>query len=191
MKENIIDILKKSNRGPQVILPKDMGIIVAETGVKPGWRVVDGGTGSGFLAMFLANLGCEVYTYENDKRWFEIAKKNFQRFGFKNIHLKFKDILKGIDEKNVDMITIDMKDAQKIVKDAYSKLKSGGFMVFYSLHIEQIQKIYKELRKYKFSKVKYLENIQREWQIEGSTYTRPKTEMLGHTGFLVFARKGL
>jgi len=141
--------------------------------------------------MFLANLGCEVYTYENDKRWFEIAKKNFQRFGFKNIHLKFKDILKGIDEKNVDMITIDMKDAQKIVKDAYSKLKSGGFMVFYSLHIEQIQKIYKELRKYKFSKVKYLENIQREWQIEGSTYTRPKTEMLGHTGFLVFARKGL
>ena len=191
MKSEINEIFKKAVRGPQIITRKDLGIIVSETGVRPGWKVVDAGTGSGFLAMFLANLDCEVYTYENDKRWFEIAKKNFQKFEFNNIHLKFKDVLKGIDEKNVDMITIDMKDAQNVVKEAYSKLRDGGYLVFYSLHIKQVQKIYKELRKYKFSKIKYLENIQREWQIEGSTYTRPKTEMLGHTGFLIFARKGL
>ena len=185
----IDEIFKKAIRGPQIITKKDLGIIVAETGVRPDWKIVDAGTGSGFLAMFLANLGCEVYTYENDKRWFEVAQKNFKQFGFKNVHLKFKDVLKGIEEKNVDMITIDMKDAQKLVEDAYEKLREGGYIVFYSLHVEQMQKIFKELRKHKFSRVRYLENIQREWQIEGSTYTRPKTEMLGHTGFLIFARK--
>jgi tRNA (adenine57-N1/adenine58-N1)-methyltransferase len=188
-KLEIDEIFKKAVRGPQIITRKDLGIIVAETGVRPGWKVVDAGTGSGFLAMFLANLECEVYTYENDKRWFEIAQKNFKDFNFKNIHLKFKNVLEGIEEENVDMITIDMKDSQKLIENAYDKLREGGYLVFYSLHIEQMQKIFKELRNYKFSKVRYLENIQREWQIEGSTYTRPKTEMLGHTGFLIFARK--
>ena len=185
----IDEIFRKATRGPQIITKKDLGIIVSETGVRSGWKVVDAGTGSGFLAMFLANLGCEVYTYEDDKRWFDIAQKNFKEFGFKNIHLKFKDVLKGIDEKNIDMVTIDMRGAEKVIKDAYEKLRNGGYIVFYSLHIEQMQKIFKELRKYKFSRVRYLENIQREWQIEGSTYTRPKTEMLGHTGFLIFAKK--
>src|SRR3989337_1574179 len=166
MRFNIDEILRKATRGPQIITKKDLGIIVSETGVRSDWKVVDAGAGSGFLAMFLANLGCEVYTYESDKRWFEVAQKNFKKFGFKNIHLKFKNVLDGIEENNVDMITIDMKDAQKVVKDAYEKLRSGGYLVFYSLHIEQMQKIFKEIRKYGFSKTRYLENIQREWQIE-------------------------
>ena len=57
------------------------------------------------------------------------------------------------------------------------------------MHIEQIQKVWKELRKYEFGKVSVLENLVREWQIEGLTFTRPKTQMLGHTGFLTFIRK--
>jgi tRNA (adenine57-N1/adenine58-N1)-methyltransferase len=186
---NIIDIFRKAKRGPQIISRKELGIIVAETGCKNDWKVVDAGTGSGFSSMFFANLGCNVYTYENDERWFKIAQENFKNFGFKNIKLKFKDVMKGIDEKNVDMILLDMKSAEKVIKNAYINLKKDGWLICYSLHIEQVIKIYKEIVKQKFSRFKILENIQREWQIEGNTYTRPKTEMLGHTGFLVFARK--
>lgn len=186
---NIIDIFRKARRGPQIISRKELGIIVAETGCREGWKVVDAGAGSGFSSMFFANLGCIVYSYENDKRWFKIAQDNFREFGFKNIKLKFKDVLKGIEEKNVDMILLDMKSAEKVVKDAYKVLRKDGWLVCYSLHIEQVIKIYKEMIKQKFYRVKILENIQREWQIEGNTFTRPKTNMLGHTGFLLFARR--
>lgn len=185
---NIIDFLKKAKRGPQVILPKDAGIIVSETGCNSKWKVVDAGTGSGFLALFLGNLGCKVYTYENQKRFYEIAKKNIKKSGLKNVKLKFKDVTKGISEKKVDLVTLDMKDAAKVIKHAYNCLKKKGFLVIYSMHVEQVQRVWKELKKHNF-KVKILENIQREWQIEGRTYTRPKSKMIGHTGFLIIARK--
>ncbi len=58
MKETlpIRDFLRKAKRGPQIIPPKDFGMIVAETGCGKDWKVVDAGTGSGFLAMMLANI---------------------------------------------------------------------------------------------------------------------------------------
>ena len=187
--KTIIDFLKKAKRGPQVILPKDMGPIVSVTGCSPEWKVVDAGTGSGFLALFLANLGCKVYTYEKEKRFYNIAKKNIKNSGLKNIKIKNSDITKGIKEKNLDMVTLDMKNPEKVIKHAYKNLKSGGWLVIYSMHIEQIQRVWKELKKYDFKKPRILENIQREWQIEGRTFTRPKTHMLAHTGFLTFVRK--
>jgi tRNA (adenine57-N1/adenine58-N1)-methyltransferase len=185
---NIIDFLRRAKRGPQIIHPKDTGIIVSETGCNKNWKIVDAGTGSGFLALFLGNLGCKVYTYENQKRFYEIAKRNIKDSGLKNIKLKLKDITKGISEKNVDMITLDMKDDTKVVGYAYNALKKKGFLVIYSMHIEKMQNIFKELKKYNF-RIKILENIQREWQIEGETFTRPKSRMIGHTGFLIIARK--
>ena len=185
----IVDFLNKAKRGPQVILPKDAGLIVSVTGCSPGWKVVDAGTGSGFLAIFLGNLGCKVYTYEKKKNFYDLAKKNIEKSGLKNIKIKNSDITKGIKERNVDMVTLDMKNPERVLKHAYNSLKSGGWLVVYSMHIEQIQKVWKESRKYEFGKFNILENLKREWQIEGRTFTRPKTHMLAHTGFLTFMRK--
>jgi len=187
--ENIIDFLKGAKRGPQVILPKDAGEIVSFTGCTHGWKVVDAGTGSGFLALFLANMGCDVYTYEKEKRFYEVAKQNIAKSGLKNIKIRNSDITKGIKEKKLDMVTLDMKNPEKVIAHAYKSLKSGGWLVIYSMHIEQVQKVWKELKKYKFGETRILEKWHREWQIEGRTYTRPKTHMLAHTGFLTFARK--
>jgi tRNA (adenine57-N1/adenine58-N1)-methyltransferase len=188
VKPNILDLLKKAKRGPQVILPKDASVIISVTGCSPGWKVVDAGTGSGFLALFLANLGCKVYSYEKRKEFYEIAKKNVKEFGFRNVFLKNKDITKGIKEKNIDLITLDMKNPEKVIKHAYKSLKSGGWIAVYSMHIEEVKKVHRELEKYSFSDIKIIETIQREWQSVGGL-TRPKTHMLAHTGFLTFARK--
>lgn len=191
MKETlpIMDFLRKAKRGPQIIPPKDFGMIVAETGCGKDWKVVDAGTGSGFLAMMLANIGCKVYTYEIDEDFYEVAKKNIRNSGLGNIFLKKADITKWIDEKNVDMVTLDMKNPESVIKNAYNSLKYRGWLVIYSLHVEQLQRVWKELKKYNFSRITILENLQREWQIEGNTFTRPMTHMLAHTGFLTFARK--
>jgi len=188
VKPNIIDFLRKAKRGPQIILPKDASLITSITGCSPSWKVVDVGTGSGFLSMFLGNLGCKVYTYEKRKEFYKIAKKNISNFGFKNINLKNSDITKGIKEKDIDLITFDMQYPEKAIKHAFKALKPGGWLVVYSMHVEEVKKVVNELKKYDFINVKILENIQREWQ-SVKQFTRPKTYMLAHTGFLTFARK--
>src|SRR3989304_4225862 len=166
MKETlpIRDFLRKAKRGPQIIPPKDFGMIVA-------------------------NIGCKVYTYEIDEDFYQVAKKNIRNSGLHNIFLKKADITKWIDEKNVDMVTLDMKNPEKVIKNAYNSLKYRGWLVVYSLHVEELQRVWKELKKYNFSRITILENLQREWQIEDNTFTRPMTHMLAHTGFLTFARK--
>lgn len=189
VKPSIVDFLKHAKRGPQVVLPKDSAAILAETGCSPDFKIVDVGTGSGFLAIFMANFAKKVYTYEKNKKFFALAKENIKNSGLKNIKIKNKDITKGIDEKNIDLITLDLENPEKVVAFAYKALKQGGFLVVYSMHIEEVQRVCSELRNYNFTSPKIIENIQREWQIEGGTFTRPKTHMLAHTGFLTFARK--
>ena len=190
VKPNIKDILeKKVKRLPQIIMPKDATLILAYTGIHADSLVVDVGTGSGFLSMFLANYlkTGKVVTYEKNKKFFKVAKENVKICGLTNIKLKQKDVMHGIDEKNVDLFTLDMKYAEKIIKHAYNSLKPGGWLVVYSPYIEQVILATKEIEKKNFCDIKTVENIVREWQIE--KYTRPKTVGLMHTGFLTFARK--
>jgi tRNA (adenine57-N1/adenine58-N1)-methyltransferase len=188
---SITDILeKKIRRLPQIVLPKDIALILSYTGIKPGSIVVDAGTGSGFLSIFIAYYirPGKVVTYENNERFVKIVKENIKISGLsKVIKLKQKDITKGIDEKNVDLITLDMKNVEKVIKHAYKALKPGGWLVVYSPYIEQVISVVKEIKKKNFSWIKTVENIVREWRIE--KHSRPKTLGLMHTGFLTFARK--
>ncbi len=182
--------MKKLKRGPQIIMPKDASLILAYTEVYPGSKVVDAGTGSGFLAIFLAKYlkPGKVYTYEKDERFVKLAKDNIKNSGLsKFIILRNADITKGIKEKRVDLITLDLKDAKKVLKHAYNALDSNGQIVIYSPTIEHLTENIKELKKNKFGKIKTVESIVREWK---SDYTiRPKTMGIMHTGFLTFAKK--
>lgn len=190
MKPNVKDILQKAVRGPQIIMPKDAALILAYTGAGPGDMVVDAGTGSGFLAMFLANYvrPGRVVTYENDKRFIKIARGNIESSGLsKFIRLRETDITKGIKEKNVDLITLDLNSARKVIAHAYRALRPGGWLVVYSPHIEQLIDVKKEVKKKGFCEIKTVENIVREWKVEMTTH--PKTLGIMHTGFLTFAQK--
>lgn len=190
VKPNINDLLeKKVKRTAQVILPKDASLILAYTGISPNSLVVDCGTGSGFLSIFLANylVNGKIVTYENDKKFFRIAKENIRISGLKNIKLKQKDVNKGIDEKDVDLVTVDIQHPEKVIEHAYNSLKPGGYLVVYSPTVEELIVVCKVIRKKGFCYIKTVENIVREWQTEKTT--RPKTIGLMHTGFLTFARK--
>jgi tRNA (adenine57-N1/adenine58-N1)-methyltransferase len=188
---NLNDILKKRvKRMPQIIMTKDAALILAYTGVMPGSSVVDAGTGTGYLSIFLANYlkPGKVVTYEKDRNFAKVAKENFKSSGLeKFIKLKQKNILKGIDEKNIDLITLDMQYAEKFVKHAYSALKHGGWLVVYSPYVEQVKDVVKEIKRKGFSEVKTVENIVRFWDVR--EHTLPQRSGIMHTGFITFARK--
>ena len=188
-KLNLLDILKKLRRVPQIIMPRDASLILAYTGISPNSLIVDAGAGSGFLAIFLAYY-CDkgkVVTYEKRSDFAKVAKKNIKLSGLKNITLKEKDIQEGIDEKNVDLITLDMKGVEKLVKPSFDALKSGSWLAIYSPYIEQVILVREEIEKLNFEEIRTVENILREWRV--GIHTLPEVSGVMHTGWLTFARK--
>ena len=186
---SFIDVYKKIKRMPQIMTLKDLGLIIAETGINSKSKVVDAGAGSGALACFLANLTKEVVSYEIRKDFLKVAEYNKKLLGLKNLKLNNKDIYKGITEKNVDLITLDLPEPWKVIEYAAKALKIGGFLVSYSPTVPQVMDFVKEVDKNKnFVHVKTIELIKREWDIKDRV-VRPKTSIINHTGFLTFVRK--
>lgn len=182
------DLLEQLARGPQIMLAKDIGWILAKTGVNKDSAVVDAGGGSGALCLSLANVGKEVTVYENNPEHYRVLLKNVALFGFRNIKVKREDIYQGIAEKEIDVITLDLPEPWKVTAHAEAALKLGGFMVVYSPQINQIKQF---IDSTKGTRIKVLETgeiLERKWKID-ERIMRPEQEMLGHTGFMCWGRK--
>ena len=63
-----------------------------------------------------------------------------------------------------------------------------GHFCSYSPTMNQVEKTVKTLRKHNFIEIKTFETLQREIVV-GERGVRPSFDMLGHTGYLTFARK--
>jgi len=191
VKPSIIDLLKKARRMPQIITPKDAGQIIAITGVSPGWKCLDLGSGSGFLAIFLGNIiapSGSVVTYEKKKEFAENVSKNIQFCELDKIVKVKNKTAEKFTEKELDLISMDIPNAEKLVKKCAKALKPGGWLCSYSPHIEQQIKVRKEMEKTGFIFIKIIETTQRVWSsLKG--YTHPRYGGIGFTGFITFGRK--
>jgi len=154
--------------------------------------VLESGIGSGSLTTALANSVApsgKVFSYDNRDDFIKHAIKNLKQAGLNElVTTKNKDITKGIDEKDLDAVILDIPNPWAAVGHAWNALKTGGYLCCYSPLISQVEKTVKEIKKYGFIEVKTIENIQRE-MIVSDRGTRPRFNMLGHTGYLTFARK--
>ena len=188
------DKLQGLKRRAQIILPRDAAHIIMNCSIESGNTVLEAGIGSGSLTIALANAVApngKVVSYDNRKDFIEHAMKNLETAKLDNhVTTKTKDITKGIDEKQLDAVILDIPNPWKAVAHAWKALKLGGYLCSYSPLISQVEKTVKEIGKHSFIEIKTLENIQRE-MIVSDRGTRPSFEMLGHTGYLTFARKVL
>ena len=186
------DVFRKLVRGPQIITLKDAAVISAFTGVSSGDLVVDAGSGSGFLAIYLGNLvkpDGKVVSYEMRSDFAKLAKRNVERAGLsKYVQIKEKDIFDGIDEKDVDVITLDMPEPWHGVKKAVKALKEGGYLVGYVPTVEQVRNFVLECEKNKLKHEQTVECNIREMLVK-ERGTRPQTKGIMHTGYLSFVRK--
>lgn len=180
------DLVKKMKRGPAIVVNKDIGLIITETGINKDSTALDAGSGTGYLSAYLANICKKVTSYEYRKEFFNIAKENFEFLKLNNIEIKNKDIYKGIDEKNLDLITLDLMEPWKVLKSASKSLKLGGYLVCYLPTINQVIKLTDKIKE-PFMIVKTSEVIERKWVTDERI--RPESRLIGHTGFLVFIRK--
>ncbi len=179
------DIWRKMKRGPQMPLPKDIGAIIAYTGIGKDSVIVDAGAGSGGIALFLAHLVKHVYTYDVREDHCTIVRKNAEFLCITNITITCKDITLGIAEKDVDLFTLDVPEPWNCV-EALKSVRLGGFVVSYSPQLTQTQKFIQVLSD-DFIVERTIELMEREWKIS-PTILKPSSEGL-HSGFLTFIRR--
>ncbi|MEK6874498.1 MAG: methyltransferase domain-containing protein [Nanoarchaeota archaeon] len=184
-----IDHYQRIKRLPQTIPLKDIGWIIAKTGIGTESIAVDAGCGSGALALTLARHAKHVITYDLEEEHLSIAKQNATMLGITNITFKIGDATKHIDEHNVDIVTLDLPNPWEAIQMASLALRIGGFLVSYSPTIPQtIDFVNSIFSRKEFIIIEVVEIIERPWEVTGRK-VRPISKETIHSGFLTLARK--
>ncbi len=192
LKPALTDYIMKSSRNTQIIYPKDAALIVMFSGIGPGSRVVESGTGTGSLTTALAHyVGStgKVYTYELRSEFQKNAAKNLERSKLiDRVEMKSGDVTQGIEERDVDAVILDLAVPWLVVSHAYQALRPSGIIVSFSPTIDQVVKTTEALKENGFVFIETIECLMRAMQVERGK-TRPQTLMTGHTGYITHARK--
>ncbi|MCW4021522.1 MAG: tRNA (adenine-N1)-methyltransferase [Candidatus Bathyarchaeota archaeon] len=194
LKPSIRDYVFKMSRRTQIIYPKDVALIIMFGNIQPGSRVAEAGTGTAALTTSLAHYvkpSGRVYSYEVREEFMEAAVKNLEKAGAAEyVELKNKDVTRGIAERDLDAVVLDMATPWLVVPHAYAALKGSGIFVSFSPTVDQVVKTAEALRENGFVNIETVECLLRRMQTERGK-TRPETLMTGHTGYTTFARKAL
>ncbi|MFP4424601.1 MAG: tRNA (adenine-N1)-methyltransferase [Candidatus Woesearchaeota archaeon] len=181
-----IDLYRKISRAAQVIPLKDVGSIITKTGISEDSRVVDAGAGSGALALMLAHFAGEVTTYDIREDHLERVRQNAEYLGIK-LSIKNGNLYEGVEEKDLDCMTLDLPEPWEALNTIRQSLKVGGFVVVYNPSIVQITDFVNSLEPW-LEVQTIVEINEREWEIKGRK-VRPKRPQIYHSGFLCFARR--
>ncbi|HMT79994.1 MAG: protein-L-isoaspartate O-methyltransferase [Betaproteobacteria bacterium] len=112
--------------GQQMLAPKIEAKMLQELGLKKTDKVLEIGTGSGYMAALLAARADHVVTVETRPELIEMAKQNFERAGITNITVERGDGAKGWAQRGpYDAIVVS--GSLPAVPDALLKqLRVGG-----------------------------------------------------------------
>lgn len=183
------DFFRHAKRSGAPMMPKDIGVIISNTGLSSSDHVLDAGTGSGILAIYLGMIAKRIVSYELREEFIEIARGNIALTGLSNIELRHGDIVSEIqtlDEK-FDVITLDTASASQVVPHVPKVIYPGGFLAVYSPFFEQAKEVRSAIETNNFTDVTTIETIEREISFTDRG-TRPSTARVGHTGFITITR---
>jgi protein-L-isoaspartate(D-aspartate) O-methyltransferase len=109
--------------------PYMVALIVQEAAVREGDRVLDIGTGSGYQAAVLAELGAEVHTIERIPELADRARERLHAAGYENVNVHVGDGTLGLpEEAPFDAITVAAA-APEVPMSLYEQLVPGGRLV--------------------------------------------------------------
>jgi tRNA (adenine57-N1/adenine58-N1)-methyltransferase catalytic subunit len=203
-------------RGAAVVYPKDAGQILAQADIFAGARILEAGAGSGALSCWLLRAVGEaglVVSYERRADFADIARHNVELY-FGGPHAAWRLIvgdlpavpvapdgspggLDGLDDAGqpgsanggYDRAILDMLAPWEYADTTAAALIPGGLVCCYVATTTQLSRTVEALRgQGSFAEPAAWETLQRGWHVDGLA-VRPEHHMIGHTGFLVTARR--
>jgi tRNA (adenine57-N1/adenine58-N1)-methyltransferase len=191
----LADYVLSMPRGATIVYPKDAAMILGVADIKPGIRVLEAGVGSGALSISLLRaIGEEgmLHSVEIREDFAEISEKNVSSyFGGKpaNWNLTIGALQDQTYEADFDRVVLDMLSPWECLDVASQALVPGGVFMAYVATTTQLSKIAEAIKESgNFTEPESSETIVRGWHHEGLA-VRPQHRMIGHTGFLIFARR--
>jgi len=178
------DFFTHGKRSGAPMLPKDIGLVIAYTGMNKSDDVLDAGTGSGIAAIYFGGIAKMVKTYDVRPEFSALAQKNISEAKLKNVETVAADFLDS--EGMYDVVHLDMQILPEHIQHAFSLLKSGGYLACYTPFLEQMA-IVVDAASGQFSEVHTYELIERE-MTRTKRGTRPSTSVC-HSGYITIARK--
>jgi tRNA (adenine57-N1/adenine58-N1)-methyltransferase catalytic subunit len=204
----LADYTVSMSRGAAVVYPKDAAQIVGLADIFPGARVLEAGAGSGALSCWLLRAVGEdgkLVSYERRADFAAIALANVEAY-FGGPHPAWNLIIADLpadagpdaallDDQpqpaahDFDRIVLDLLAPWEHVARAAHWLVPGGLVCCYVATTTQLSRVVEALREHGgFTEPAAWESMHRGWHVQGLA-VRPEHRMVGHTGFIVTARR--
>ncbi|KFW77027.1 hypothetical protein N305_04214, partial [Manacus vitellinus] len=206
-------------RGPTIAYPKDVSAMLMMMDVHPGDTVLETGSGSGAMSLFLSRAGCSdvdisLFSQATSSRTRAHSLKLCQgRFSLDSTKKFFtermirhssgwpREVVESLSlavfKKRLDvalsaMIVLDMLNPQSALPVLHPSLKQGGVCAVYLANITQVIDLLDRIRtcKLPFLCERIVEVTHRNWLVLPVPYiARPSYWQEGHSAFLTKLRK--
>ena len=199
MRPGYEDFVLSMPRGAAVIYPTDAALITTMGDVFPGATVVEAGVGSGALTLALLRAVGDhgrVLSFDRRHEFADIASGNIADF-FGGDHPAWsctvgdlvEELPQALARGEADRVVLDMLAPWECVDVSADALTAGGMLIVYVATASQLSRTAEAVRRTRrFAEPRALESMVRDWHLEGLA-VRPSHRMIGHTGFLLFARR--
>ena len=211
----LADYTLSMSRGAAVIYPKDAAQIVALADIFPGARVLEAGAGSGALSCWLLRAAGPdglLVSYERRADFAAVARDNVERFFGgppPTWQLRVGDLVEiaspgaaretpdgnpartdyAAEADSFDRVVLDMLAPWEYTAVAAGALIPGGVLCSYVATVTQLARTVESIRAQgSFDEPAAWESLVRGWHVDGLA-VRPEHRMVGHTGFLISARR--
>jgi len=195
----LTDFVMSMPRGAAIIYPKDAAAILAQADIFPGATVVEAGVGSGALSLWLLRaIGPDgtLKSFERREEFSTVARGNVVAFLGQepaNWSITIGDLAEALptvtEPGSVDRVLLDMLAPWECLDVVADALTPGGVLLCYIATVTQLSRVAEAIRATgKFTDPDSSETIVRGWHVEGLA-VRPDHRMVGHTGFLMTARR--
>ena len=115
--------------GQTISQPYIVAVMTEALDIKPGQKVLEIGSGSGYQAAILAEMGAKVYSIEIVPELAAFAQTNLKSAGYSQVSVKTGDGYKGWKEHAPYDAVIVTCAPEKVPEPLVEQLKSGGKMV--------------------------------------------------------------
>ena len=189
-------------RRAQVIGAKDSGFLVSWMGIGVGSKVLEGGHGSGGLAMHLATvMGASgtLISVESRSEHAEVGKKNMDRL--REVLPEFPDwrLIEGdLSEvgleaseicESLDAAIIDIAEPWSVIAEIEPLVRTGGRIACYCPTSAQLEKSWNKCEDLGMVVEWCGEVVERRWSKASKGGVRPGNQPMGHTAFLLISAK--
>ena len=189
LEPTISDLVQSIRGGAKPIYEYHSGMFAYLLGMGKGKTVLEAGTGSAGATIVFANTVYpgKVFSFEREKRFYDVAKKIVNDSRLDNIVLINDDVKNAGNYVGVvNSVFLDLQDPEATIRDVSRLIIPGGFLGVYTPVFDSIKPVWKEMEKQGFVGISAVSLTLGKVIVK--KYVRFGQNLFGFPGFFIWGR---